>query len=406
MNNKWRSWLVLTTMTLCIAIIVAPAWVLGGVFLLPLLKAFGRSRATMALVVSIGVLLSSILAPAAGFLLDRIEARWVVATGALLACCGMLLASQAHSLVLLVPGFCLFGAGVAAAGLVPAATVVSNWFERRRGLALAIAMTGFPLGGAVLTPLTTYVIAHADWRWAYITLASLMLLLIPIILVTVRSRPDFFTEADHRTVSELPGLEVREALSAREFWLLSYTFLAFTLGAAALNTHAIPYFIGMGTAPAKAALLISAALTVDAVTKPLAGAFADYFGVRRVLALVMAMLAIGAFSLLRAKVSLFMVLFVVDFGVGVGAPMPLIPMLGAEAFGLRRFGTLWGAIGWSSVVAWFAGSFGAGYIYDLAGSYAPVFVILGTLASCAALAPFACRGFSPAAQKTGAAALS
>jgi MFS family permease len=394
-TNRQRSWLVVATMTLCVAIIVPPAAVINGVFLPPLLKSFGRSHAVMGLVLAIGALGASIFGPAAGFLLDRIEARLVAAGGALVAGCGLLLASQAHTFLTLISGFGLFGVGAAGVGVVPAAAVVSNWFEHRRGLALAITMSGIPAGAALLAPAASYLIVYASWRWAYVMLSALTFLLIPIILTTVKSRPDSLTRADHRDAPvELPGLELGEALRRREFWLLCYISFVHLLTGSALNTHAITYFVGLGMAPTKAALLMSMAFAVAAVTKPLLGAAADRFGVQPVLAVVMAMLGIGALALLKTTMPLFTPLFTINYGVGVGAPAALIPMLAAEAFGLKRFGSLWGGVTWFNMLAFFGGSFGTGYIFDLTGSYTAVFIILGVVAAFATPAPLACRAFS------------
>ncbi len=71
--------------------------------------------------------------------------------------------------------YMMLGAGIAAGTIAPAAFVVANWFGGRRGLAMGVT--------------ASYVIAHWGWRTAYLVFAPVFLIVIPSVLMVVRSRP-------------------------------------------------------------------------------------------------------------------------------------------------------------------------------------------------------------------------
>jgi nitrate/nitrite transporter NarK len=81
---------------------------------------------------------------------------------------------------------------------------------------------------------------------------------------------------------------------------------------------------------------------------------------------------------------------VVLYGIGVGAPVALVPMMAAESFGLRNFGTLAGLIGVFGMIGSATGPMIAGRIFDVTGGYIPAFLSYALLLVVAAVAPFGC----------------
>src|SRR6266851_5804271 len=96
------------------------------IFFPALLKYFGWSKAQMALISS-GLSLSlGISAPFAGWVLDRIEARWVMGVGAALVVAGLVMASRADTFGQLLAGNVTLGVGLGASTVLPSALVISN----------------------------------------------------------------------------------------------------------------------------------------------------------------------------------------------------------------------------------------------------------------------------------------
>jgi MFS family permease len=190
-EHELRSWFIVATLFLALFLINGAAFGTIGVLVPALLKAFPDwSRAKVSLLPSIMALSAGATAFPVGWLLDRIEARIVMTFGAIAAGGALLIASLAHSFAPLIAAYSLLGIGLAAATLQPSTFVIANWFEARRGIAMAIAFSAFSVSVMVATPLSNYVIRTRGWHAAYVVFGlPIILLLIPAIILVVRSRP-------------------------------------------------------------------------------------------------------------------------------------------------------------------------------------------------------------------------
>lgn len=166
-SRERQGWLVVLTMFLCLFFIVGSGFQTEGVFFTPLIRDFGGSRARMSALATFASLSNGVCTPLAGWLLDRLPAQLVIAGGVTTAGLGMVVASQARSFGLLLSAYLILGMGAAASTQVPAAVVVSNWFDDRRGLALGFVMAGNSLGGTVMVQAVNSTIIYAGWRRAY-----------------------------------------------------------------------------------------------------------------------------------------------------------------------------------------------------------------------------------------------
>jgi MFS family permease len=113
----------------------------------------------------------------------------------------------------------------------------------------------------------------------------------------------------------------------------------------------------------------------------------------------------GGSCLLLPRVSDHRVIFVLalTYGFGIGGPVALMPLLGVEAFGLKRYGTLMGLAGLAQMGSGFIGPVATGAFFDRFGSYGPVFTLLGVILAIASLLPFACANTQPESDRLMAA---
>jgi MFS transporter, OFA family, oxalate/formate antiporter len=271
----------------------------------------------------------------------------------------------------MLAAYLLIGLGIGAATLLPCSLVIANWFGAQRGIAMGLTMAGTSAGGMVMTLVSDRAIRFAGWRFGYFLLAiPAFVIVIPMVLLLVRTRPE---RGDGLSVAEaataLPGLEVRAAVSGRSFWLTSMAVLCFSLSVSGTNLHAVPYLIGIGYAPAPAALVLSLVLAFGAAGKLLIGWIADKIGARVALSVNLFGMALGIAMLTGASHRLPLIGFVVVFGLTVGAPLALIPLVAAETLGLKRFGTLFGLVGVFHTLGAAIGPVATGRIFDLNGSY-------------------------------------
>jgi MFS family permease len=238
--------------------------------------------------------------------------------------------------------------------------------------------------------LSNHIILISGWRNAYRALSYPLLLAIPVILLTVRSRPQEMRAAAAANAVLLPGLEIREALGSRSFWLIAFAQFSFWFVVAGSVLHAVPYLVGLGYAPTQAALVLTFIYGLGTTGKFLLPAMADRFGAGRTLTIDFFALGIGQLLFLGARSPVMIALYLLLFGLTCGAPMALLPMIQAECLGLKRFGTLNGlfSIAYTAGVA--TGPLVAGKVFDATRNYTNAFVLFSAVAIVAAAAARGC----------------
>ncbi len=394
-----QGWAIVGGFFLASFFIVGSGYDTAGVFFTPLLKHFGWSRTQLSMVTSAISLAAAVVGPGIGWMLDRFEAKWVATAGA--AVCGLafLMASRAQGLVWLVSAYAILGVGAAASAMIPCYYVISNWFDERRGLAMTLAITGIEVGGTVMALTASYVIAHAGWRAAYLVLAApVILIVIPLMLLVVRSRPAdaaaaaaaHGAHAPAAALSVQDGLEVGTALRERSFWLIAISYLIYAVAGTALVVHLIPYLIGLGLTAQRAAAVLSITLALNAIGKPSLGALADRYGIRLMYGLNLLLVGCGILLLLDADHPAMLTGFVLVYGLCVGAPIALMPTILADSVGLRRFGSLSGLLVTLGVIGSAAGPIVAGAVFDRTASYVGVFGCFGAGLLVAGFLPLGC----------------
>src|SRR5215472_1244957 len=240
-NQNRQAWLVAASLFVALFFLWGGAYNTGPIFLAALLKAFGWSHQRVGSLIGVLALAIGISAPIAGWLLDRIEARYVMGTGALLAAFGLIGAGSSSSFAPLMASIILLGIGLGAATLFAASLVIVNWFPGRRGLALGVVTFGMESGGMVMTIAVASMIAAYGWRIGYFTVAAPALLLVaPLLWLLVRTRPaDTSAKSAAAQAEALSGYELGAALRTRAFWMLVIAELTFGLGAGGMFHHLV-----------------------------------------------------------------------------------------------------------------------------------------------------------------------
>jgi MFS family permease len=209
-------------------------------------QAYGWTQAQMAPALSVFLLCATASVPLVGLAVDRFGSRLVAIFG--MAAFAAVLAAGA--LLHAMPSLYLF---YAALGLVGAFTnpvvylrAISQWFDRQRGLALGVAITGQGLGGAALPNVIVRIAERYGWRAALLILAGVLLfVLLPAVAVLVKDRPgpgdavdgvSGGSGADPGAVSTQrdEGFTLAQALGERNFWLILVI-----LGLLGLATYAL-----------------------------------------------------------------------------------------------------------------------------------------------------------------------
>jgi len=371
-----------------------------GVFLKPLTSEFRWSSTEISAAFSVAVLVISVSMILFGKLLDRYGAKVSVALGGTLMIAGLVLASQADSLLELYLFFGLIAPAGVGASYIPSIATVTKWFERRKGLALGIATNGYSIGMLTTPLILQYFITRFNWRTAFLLSAIIILVLVCIGAFLLEGspeklglRPYGFSGADDREnnrVNLKPEMDVAafkfsEVSRTLSFTLLLGIFIFQNAVYTMVLVHLVAFAVDAGILATLAAGTLGFLGVGGIIGKLTAGHLADKVG--RVKTLVVFTSAQGvAMATLISQPSL-LVFYVSAFFYGFASDGSWVqlPPICQEFYGPVSVGVTFGVI--EGVGTALGGSFGAafaGIIRDLAGSYLWVFGVASGLSSFAA----------------------
>jgi predicted MFS family arabinose efflux permease len=243
---------------------------------------------------------------------------------------------------------------------------VSSWFEKRRGAALALMLSGSAVGAVVLPPIAQALIDAAGWRTAYALLGGMVLVVgLPGVLAFVRERPS--TAAAPATTND--GATVREGLTSRAFWILMVVLFCSSIAQNGAITHLSPLLTDRGVSAAGAAAAASAMGGAALAGRILTGWLLDRFFAARVSFALLSAAALGTWLLSWANTLPLGVASAALIGFGMGGEGDVTPYLLSRYFGLRSFSTLYGLTWTAYAIAGAIGPVLMGQAFDVSGSY-------------------------------------
>jgi MFS family permease len=396
-QQERRGWFIVASLFIILLLVFGGGYDTVPVLLPALLKGFPHwSRQRVSILPSVLAASAGISVLPVGWMIDRVEARIVMALGALSVAGAFLIASRSNSLTPLIFVYLLAGVGIAAGTVLPGALVLANWFNERRGMAMGIAISGSTVGGMVMTLVGGYAIARWGWRAAYLTLGLPMLIIaVPLILLSIRSRPPGAVKMTVAQAAEtLEGFESGPALRTRSFWLIVIAQFCFAFAATGTAIHMVAHLEGLGYSSSRAALAMSLIFGFAALGKVIMGFMADRLTARNTLGLCFIVQAIGTALVFLAANPVIVVLFVTVYGLTVAAPLMLLPLVTAESLGLKRFGFIAGMTGLAQTFGAAVGPLVTGRVFDVTGSYTAAFELFIMINLIGAAAAFACRSYT------------
>jgi MFS family permease len=374
---------------------------LGGyifaVFLKPIVAEMGWSRTAFSAAGGPFLLAMALASPVVGRLVERVGARRVFAVAITLVGVSLVLLSTMQGLwQFYVLGF-LLGAAATGLGDIPAAAVVTQWFGRRRGLALGIVYTGSNLGGAIVPVAATAIAAVSSWRTALRVLAVVgWAVVLPFALRAVRDRPDG-AGGEPAADPSAPGLDLAAARRRGSFWVLAAVLFSFYFYYLGVNNHLVAYLSDAGFSPEAAARRFSAAIAVGIAGKIGMGMVADRLPAKRAMIVTFALMTAGSFLLLLVeRVPALLPVFLVVHGFTVAAENVMLPLVVAECFGARHVAEIYGALMLMLLPGGVAGATFAGYVFDTLGSYRIAFGVFAVVNLAAVVALGGVRPFDGA----------
>ena len=358
----------------------------------PIAEQFAWDRGTVSVASMISWTSFGISSLICGRLSDRFGSKWVIITGGLFFVAGTFLMSQVQSLWQLYVYFgVVLAIGRSATG-VPMVALVTKWFVKRQGLALAIAQSQ-NVGSAVFAPLAVFLLAHNDWRWSYIWLGVITLIVLPLSILMrdkkiepARAQPTGFTRADvHATT---PGMTLGEAMRTRAFWTLNLMVLGCCMCHSCILLHGFNHMTDVGVLESVAARVVMLMAVFGMIGKIINGLLADRIGAKWAIALFLGLQAVMVPFFIEARQAPSFYSWAILFGLGFGGPMPVYAMLFREYFGTRAIGTILGAFFMVASIGMGSGGMMGGFLHSEFGDYVVPFLTstsTGTLAALLAL---------------------
>lgn len=350
-----------------------------------LLTEFGWNRADLKFRDLITLVMTGLLAPFVGMLLDKTGAKRIIIFGCLVLAAAYWQYSRVDSLAGIYIAHALFALALVSIGLNSAVILVSLWVEGKRGAALGIAIAGSSLGGVIFPQLGSALIAAYGWRQALLMEAVIPLLLCVVSWVLLRQR-SVASDTKSVTTTTHSGLPYRQAIARPEFWLLALVAMCTYYSVLGAQAHLFLYLRDSGYSIEQATASLSLLFIAALAGKFLFGLLADMIS-QRILLLINIAIMLGGTALL-ASMNLFGVwLAVLCFGFGWGGLYTLIQLIAVNLFGLQSAGKILGTITILDASAGGLGIWLTGVLYHQNGNYSSafrVFFILLCMALCAA----------------------
>ena len=365
---------------------------------------FGWTAGQIALVAFLAQA-SLLMAPVAGLLVDRLGTRRAVFFGLLVLSAGFVLFSQIRELWHLYLVSLVISMGSLMGSLLPAMTVLNNWFTKRKTLTMALALTlGGVLSAAFVLVLLAWAIGDSGpdvserfgWRATALVAGLVYLVLAFPLSRLVRNRPEDIgllpdgdvqppTAAVQGTIGGSPAPEAAwgygwlDAVRTKDFWLMAIGNVAALVTVTSILVHLGLFLDDRGHSLGMVSVAVAMITLSGAAFLLVGGYLGDKFSMRKLAFAFSALLALSVVLLVLASGTGMLLAFAVLFGMGSGGPISIMFSMRGRYFGRKAFATITGISISLSVIPVGAGPVVAGVVRDSSGTYNEAFLALAAI---------------------------
>ena len=371
-----------------------------GVMMVVLQKEFQWTRTQ----ISIGTLLSRVegaaLGPVEGLLIDRIGARRMVLIGFSIMAVGFVLFSFIQSIWQFYGVFILITLGSGIGGWLAVVSVLNSWFDKRRSIAMAGAMSGIHVAGFFL-PVYAIAMAASFRNTALVLGILLVAVALPAVRV-IRNKPDDIgllpdgtsaedlmideevetTDSRPKTTvahEEVTEFTVSQALKSSAFWILTVSHISSTVSIATLSLHLTPRLTDMGLSLTTAGAIETTYSVVALPSLFISGWLGDRMSKKYLIFVFLFLQGTAMFVLALASGIKMAILFALIYGIAFGGRIPLMTAIRGDYFGRKSFATI---LGWSMLpngILMSVAPVWAGWMFDTSGTYIVPFVTYASI---------------------------
>lgn len=349
----------------------------SGLFIEPMEKEFGWSRAEIAGGHSIAATAAAICAPFMGLLVDRVGSRRIGIAAVIAVCGAIALFSQTGPNIwswwaLWLP----LTIGIILVQPMVWTSAATGLFSAGRGLALAVTLCGSSIASMTVPRMTLWLIDAYGWRMAWVGLGAIWLVIaLPLIWF-------FFTSVVDRERTSAPSATKAEAMPRPSVWqsgILTWRFpvllvagVSVALVVVTMVVSIVPVLSASGISRGEAAGIAGLVGITAIIGRLSIGALLDRMDGRIIAAVCVSLPIIGILLLIEMPGSLVAAsVAVLIFGFSLGAELDIVAYLTSRYFGRENFGFLFGTIGGCLGFVSGNGPVALNRVYDVTGSYTP-----------------------------------
>jgi len=401
-KQHFSGWMNLVILTLAYTLMYGVAFYGYSVVFPAMIKTTGWARGDASVAHTIRALIVGFGAPLAVYLMKRFGVRYTMSTGIAICTATLFVLGTIEIKELwlwtLLWGI-VMGIGISICGQLVANTSITQWFNKRRALAIAICMAASAVGGAVAQPLFTYVMKEmGSWQYGWLTSAILGVVAL-IFAFMIKNKPadygQFPDGIDPEAAKKLVGSErkvlprtyrateewtLTEALRSPALWLILIGYCTVSMSIYIPTAHGVLHLTDLGFTKMQAAYVISLVLIGSLFRLPLAW-LADFVEPRHVMSFIFCVLTLSLLAFWKAPSLTFAIAGAMGIGLTFGTGFVLLPTIIANYFTANSFPKLNAFIMPFNVCTAAIVPAGAGYLFQYYKSYNSVFIIMMVLAA-------------------------
>ena len=335
LQGIFYGWFLVGVSAFILAIGTVPLFQGMSVWFVVLKGEFGWSSTQLSLAFSLTRVEGSIMGPISGYLIDRLGPRRLVLMGLVVAGGGFVLMSQMQVIWHFYASFVVISVGVGLGTWMPMMTVLNNWFNRRRALAMSIAMEGFLVGGVLLIPLLAWAIdpdipGRLGWRNTSLVIGIFLAVVAFPVSRLVRNTPEEYGQYPDGQRPQLsggtaesdanePSYTWQEAVRTSTFWVITMGHGLTSTVIITMMVHLGPMLTDRGLSLQTVAFVVSTYTAVGAVFTMIGGYLGDRVPIRWAIFIFSSFQSLAVVLLLMDDSLPMAYVFGVVLGIGFGA---------------------------------------------------------------------------------------
>ena len=386
----FHGWYILSVLVVTSLIGAGNSQVFFGAMLLPITEDLGWSRSSVAGAVSLGTFVGGVMQPISGALADRYGTRAITSLGMLfLGIAFFALAGITEIWHLFISYTLARSITMAAITGVTPRTAAVNWFRQKRGRALGIVSTAPALGSALTAIFARGLTGSGvDWRSVFLIFGIASLAMLPFTVGILRRKPEDLGllpdgEQIHKNRSSKnstieviePSFSLNQARKTIAFWLITFGMSASAFSTGLVSFHMVAFFVDSGISETIGVISLSTFAFAGAVSAILWGFLSEKFSERALAVIATGCGTVITLLFIGSSGTLLAITLSGLFGFALRGEGALLNIIIAQYFGRNSFGSISGFTAPFQMLALSLGPITGSWLYELNGSWAPVFLL-------------------------------